>query len=313
MAAARTRPHLRAAQGKAGGGCRAARRRRTRPAARLPPIRLGRGFWRFSPRRARRGGARRAPILRAAFALGAARGRFHVTHDPARRALIAAIAIDRVDHLDRLVARLRARCSISTPIRRESAQRSRATILIAPRLATGAGPAAPRATSDPFEAGPLRAVIGQRISGQGAATLLGRLAALHRNGCAGHPRPKPCWRRSRRSRPHWGADRFARAPPGRMPGPAPRQGASTLRFQPGRSQASSSACRVRAVDRLPIAARARRHRRLPGGRSLHFAPGGGWRSGRWRRAPSPGGPGAPMPRRPVAGAAKPFPSAAPAA
>jgi AraC family transcriptional regulator of adaptative response / DNA-3-methyladenine glycosylase II len=110
------------------------------------------------------------------FALGAARGRFRVTHDPSRRALIAAIAIDRVDHLDRLVARLRAMFDLDADPQGIGAAFA-GDDLIAPRLASVPGLRLVQ-SFDPFEAG-LRAVIGQQISVKGAATLLGRLAARY--------------------------------------------------------------------------------------------------------------------------------------
>jgi AraC family transcriptional regulator of adaptative response / DNA-3-methyladenine glycosylase II len=116
------------------------------------------------------------------FALGAARGRFRVTHDPGRRALIAAIAIDRVDHLDRLVARLRAMFDLDADPQAIAAAFADDD-LIAPRLAAVPGLRLVQ-SFDAFEAG-LRAVIGQQISVKGAATLLGRLAAR----CSGPDAP----------------------------------------------------------------------------------------------------------------------------
>lgn len=108
------------------------------------------------------------------FVLGPARGRFTVTHDPAHRALIAAIDIDRLDWLDRLVARLRAMFDLDADPDIVAAAFA-ADPLIAPRLA--AAPGLRLAQSfDPFEAG-IRAIVGQQVSVKGAATLLGRVVA----------------------------------------------------------------------------------------------------------------------------------------
>lgn len=110
------------------------------------------------------------------FQLGAASGRFEITHDPARRVLVARIEIDRLAELDRLVARLRAMFDLDAdPAAIVAAFQDDA--MIAPRLKAAPGLRLVQ-SFDPYEAG-LRAVAGQQISVKGAATLLGRLAAAH--------------------------------------------------------------------------------------------------------------------------------------
>lgn len=108
------------------------------------------------------------------FVLGPARGHVTVTHDPARRALIATIEIDRLDWLDRLVTRLRAVFDLDADPR-AIAEGFAGDDMIAPRLAAVPGLRLVQ-SFDSFEAG-LRAIVGQQISVKGAATLLGRIAA----------------------------------------------------------------------------------------------------------------------------------------
>ncbi len=108
------------------------------------------------------------------FTLGPARGRFTVTHDPSRRALIARIEIDRIDWLDRLVTRLRAMFDLDADPQ-AIADAFASDPLIAPRLKVAPGLRLVQ-SFDPFEAG-LRAIVGQQISVKGAATLLGRIVA----------------------------------------------------------------------------------------------------------------------------------------
>lgn len=108
------------------------------------------------------------------FALGPARGRFVITHDPARRALIARIEIDRLEWLDRLVARLRVMFDLDADLG-AIAVAFCGDALIAPRLEAAPGLRLVQ-SFDPFEAG-VRAIVGQQISVKGAATLLGRIVA----------------------------------------------------------------------------------------------------------------------------------------
>jgi len=108
------------------------------------------------------------------FVLGPARGRVTVTHNPERRTLIAAIEIDRLDWLDRLVARLRAVFDLDADPR-AIAEMFSGDAMIAPRLTAAPGMRVVQ-SFDAFEAG-LRAIVGQQISVKGAATLLGRIAA----------------------------------------------------------------------------------------------------------------------------------------
>jgi AraC family transcriptional regulator of adaptative response / DNA-3-methyladenine glycosylase II len=112
------------------------------------------------------------------FTLGAAHGRVTITHDAARRALSAAIEIDRIDQLDRLVGRLRAVFDLDADPQAIAAAFA-GDRLIAPRLAAVPGLRLTQ-SFDVFEAG-LRAIVGQQVSVKGAITLLGRLAVR----CAG--------------------------------------------------------------------------------------------------------------------------------
>lgn len=113
------------------------------------------------------------------FFLGKARGRFVVTHEPARRSLVARIEIDRLEMLDRLVTRLRAIFDLNADPH-AIADSLRADPMIAPRLKEVPGLRVVQ-SFDPFEAG-LRTIAGQQISVKGAATLLGRVVA--RSGAA---------------------------------------------------------------------------------------------------------------------------------
>ena len=106
------------------------------------------------------------------FSLGPARGGFSVTHDGARRALIARIEIDRLDWLDRLVARLRAMFDLDADPEAIAAGLAE-DAMIAARLDAVPGLRLVQ-SFDPFEAG-LRAIIGQQISVRGAATWRGPL------------------------------------------------------------------------------------------------------------------------------------------
>lgn len=106
------------------------------------------------------------------FRLGPAKGRVVVTHDPAKRSLIARIEIDRIEMLDRLVARLRAMFDLDADPQ-TIAQSFDGDPLIGPRMKQVPGMRLGQAF-DPFEAG-LRTVAGQQISVKGAATLLGRI------------------------------------------------------------------------------------------------------------------------------------------
>lgn len=108
------------------------------------------------------------------FVLGPARGQVSVTHNPDRRALIATIEIDRLDWLDRLVARLRSMFDLDADPDIIAAAFA-GDAMIAPRLERAPGLRLVQSL-DPFEAG-LRAIVGQQISVKGAATLLGRIAA----------------------------------------------------------------------------------------------------------------------------------------
>ncbi len=112
------------------------------------------------------------------FTLGPAGGHVTITHDADRRALSAAIEIDRIDHLDRLVGRLRAVFDLDADPQAIAAAFD-GDALIAPRLAAAPGLRLVQ-SFDAFEAG-LRAIVGQQVSVKGAITLLGRLAAR----CAG--------------------------------------------------------------------------------------------------------------------------------
>ncbi|BCW87335.1 putative bifunctional transcriptional activator/DNA repair enzyme AlkA [Alphaproteobacteria bacterium SO-S41] len=116
------------------------------------------------------------------FALGAARGRFTITHDAARRSLIADIEIDKLEYLDRLVSRIRALFDLDADPEAIAAAFA-ADDLIAPRLAVAPGLRLVQ-SFDAFEAG-LRAIAGQQVTVKGAITLLGRLAAR----CAGDAVP----------------------------------------------------------------------------------------------------------------------------
>ncbi|XP_074839347.1 putative bifunctional transcriptional activator/DNA repair enzyme AlkA [Carettochelys insculpta] len=108
------------------------------------------------------------------FVLDGARGRFRITHEPSRRALMAAISIDRIDRLDALVSRLRTMFDLdSDPAAIAEAFEDDALIGWRMRAAPGIRLVQ---TLDPFEAG-LRAIAGQQISVKGAATILGRIAA----------------------------------------------------------------------------------------------------------------------------------------
>ena len=108
------------------------------------------------------------------FALGDARGRFEISPVKCRNALLARIEIDRLDHLDRLVARIRTMFDLDAdPLAIADAFASDS--LIAPRLAQAPGLRLLQ-SFDAFEAG-VRAIVGQQISVKGAATILGRLAA----------------------------------------------------------------------------------------------------------------------------------------
>jgi AraC family transcriptional regulator of adaptative response / DNA-3-methyladenine glycosylase II len=106
------------------------------------------------------------------FVLGPARGVFTITHDPERRALIAAIEIDRLDWLDRLVARLRAMFDLDADPQ-AIVQAFAGDALIGPRLEAVPGIRLVQ-SFDVFEAG-VRAVVGQQISVKGAITLIGRI------------------------------------------------------------------------------------------------------------------------------------------
>lgn len=113
------------------------------------------------------------------FALGPARGRFSVEHLTERRALVARIEIDRLEVLDRLVARIRAMFDLDAdPKAILDAFAGDADI--AKRLKAAPGLRLIQ-SFDPFEAG-LRAIVGQQISVKGAATLLGRLVDLTGGG-----------------------------------------------------------------------------------------------------------------------------------
>ncbi len=109
------------------------------------------------------------------FTLGPARGAFAITHDPARCGLVARIDIDRLDWLDRLVARIRAMFDLDADPQAIAAAFA-GDPLIAPRLDAAPGLRVPQ-SFDVFEAG-LRAIVGQQVSVKGAATLLGRIVAL---------------------------------------------------------------------------------------------------------------------------------------
>ena len=108
------------------------------------------------------------------FTLGAATGRFEISHDPVGRALSARIEIDRLELLDALVARLRAMFDLDADPAAIAASLS-GDPLIGPRLAAAPGLRLPRAF-DVFEGG-VRAILGQQVSVKGAATLLGRIVA----------------------------------------------------------------------------------------------------------------------------------------
>ena len=108
------------------------------------------------------------------FTLGPARGRFVLTHDAARRAVIAEIEIDRLDWLDRLVARLRAMLDLDADPQAIAAAFA-GDDMIAPRLKRVPGLRLVQ-SFDAFECG-LRAIVGQQVSVKGAATLLGRVVA----------------------------------------------------------------------------------------------------------------------------------------
>ncbi len=108
------------------------------------------------------------------FTLGPACGRFVLTHDASRRAVIAEIEIDRLDWLDRLVARIRAMLDLDAdPDAIVSAFVD--DDMIAPRLKQVPGLRLAQ-SFDAFECG-LRAIVGQQVSVKGAATLLGRVVA----------------------------------------------------------------------------------------------------------------------------------------
>ncbi|MFT3810641.1 MAG: AlkA N-terminal domain-containing protein [Micropepsaceae bacterium] len=108
------------------------------------------------------------------FTLGPARGRFVLTHDPSRRAVIAEIEIDRLDWLDRLVTRIRAMLDLDADPDAIAAAFA-GDDMIAPRLKTVPGLRLVQ-SFDVFECG-LRAIVGQQVSVKGAATLLGRVVA----------------------------------------------------------------------------------------------------------------------------------------
>jgi AraC family transcriptional regulator of adaptative response / DNA-3-methyladenine glycosylase II len=108
------------------------------------------------------------------FVLGPARGQVTVTHNVERRVLVAEIEIDRLDWLDRLVARLRAMFDLDADPGAIT-DAFGADEMIAPRLKAVPGLRVVQ-SFDVFEAG-LRAIVGQQISVKGAATLLGRIAA----------------------------------------------------------------------------------------------------------------------------------------
>lgn len=108
------------------------------------------------------------------FVLGLASGQFEVSHVPARRALVARIEIDRIEELDRLVARIRAMFDLDADPGAVGGFFAD-DALIGPRLRTVPGLRIPQ-TFDPFEAG-VRAIVGQQVSVKGAITILGRLLA----------------------------------------------------------------------------------------------------------------------------------------
>ncbi len=108
------------------------------------------------------------------FLLDGACGSFRITHDASRHAVLAAISIDRIALLERLVTRLRTIFDLdSDPA--AIAEVFENDPLIGWRMKAVPGIRLLQ-SFDPFEGG-LRTITGQQVSVKGAATVLGRIAA----------------------------------------------------------------------------------------------------------------------------------------